>query len=233
MFVTMLRKIPYNADFLRHAESQIQADRLENFKKVLENRTRYLTMVSEKSIDYQNVSAMIRTCECLGLQEFHVMEADTTMKMSRFISKGSNKWIDEIRHIYPDNHASATFPKLRQRGYKIAVTSIQHQSYTPHDIPIDQPLAIVLGTEHAGISSEAVAQADYSIHIPMHGFTESFNLSVANAILAHTVLQRIQQDPHIQWRLADQDKQEIYYRWVLASVRHIELQWKNFQHESR
>jgi tRNA (guanosine-2'-O-)-methyltransferase len=222
------REIPYDPDFLPHLLPQLSEARLNRMHQVLALRTRHLTLVTEKAIDAQNISAVIRTCECVGLQELHVIEPDSNMKLSRFIAKGSNQWMDIHHYPAPNNTITYAAQSLKKRGYQLVATTLHKRAVVPEQLPIDVPLAIIMGSEHHGVSDDTLALADHFVKIPLHGFTESYNLSVASALLAYNLSQRIRASD-VAWQLQPDDAQHLFYRWVLGSVRNVDLHWKKFK----
>ena len=228
MHTVNYRQLPYDPAFLPHVLPLLSTARLQRMRDVLLQRTRYITMITEKAIDAQNISAVIRTCECVGLQELHVIEPDGNMKLSRFIAKGSHQWMDVQHYAAPDNTISNAVASLKKRGYKIAATTLHDEAVSPEQLPLDTPIAIVMGSEHCGVSSETLDLADLFVKIPIHGFTESYNLSVASAVLAYTLTQRLRSSD-LPWQLQAADSAEQYYRWVLSSIRNVELHWKKYQ----
>ena len=104
--------------------SRFVSDHKKEFvEKVLDQRTRHITMVLEDIYQSQNASAVIRTCECMGIQDVHIIENDSKYTVNRRVLKGSYKWVDLIRHKGKSrNNTEACFDMLRANGYKIAAT---------------------------------------------------------------------------------------------------------------
>lgn len=150
---------------------------------VLDQRTRQVTLVFEDIDKPHNISAVLRTAECMGLQDLHFIQNNKPYTVNKRITKGAAKWVS--MHHYADKKADnldECYRHLRNNGYKIYATSLHQTSISIDDLDAKQPTAIVFGTESAGISEQAGQKADGLVHIPMAGFTESFNLSVSAAI---------------------------------------------------
>lgn len=162
-------------------------DRRERIDEVLANRTYTVVPVVEGVYDMGNVSAVMRSAEALGYQSVHVVESGEDFKSSSRTAQGSDKWLDVSR--WPSSVACAT--ELKRRGYRIVVTHLQ-ASKRLEEIDFTLPTALVFGNEAEGVSGEMLSLADDRCIIPMLGFVESFNISVAAAIaLHHAFRQRV------------------------------------------
>ena len=150
-------------------------------RRVAARRTRQYTFVLEDFHDPHNISAVLRTCECFGIQEVHVIEELRPFRISRPIVKGADQWLDIVR--WTDRQEC--LEHLRGRGFRIAVASSKAER-SFHASVLDGPLAIYLGTEFAGNSEHIYKRADLVFRLPQHGFTESLNVSVcAGMMIAH------------------------------------------------
>ena len=166
----------------------------------------------------QNASAIIRTADCFGIQEIHAIEESASLKLNAGISRGADKWVDVVKYRGTEGRM-ACINSLRRRGYRIVVTSPHAESHTPENLDISRPLAVFLGNEKWGVSPELFREADAFVRIPMTGFTESLNVSVATGILLHTLTTRM--DAEGLWEgLANEDLQEVRERWYRRAVRH-------------
>ena len=150
--------------------------------EVLAKRTRQVTLVFEDIDKPHNVSAVLRTAECIGVQDLHFIKNKNTYTVNKRIVHGAAKWVTMHHHTQASNNIDACYAALRNKGYKIYATSLHERSSSIDAIDVGEKVAIVFGTEARGISKEAGDKADGFVHIPMHGFTESFNLSVSAAI---------------------------------------------------
>ena len=116
---------------------------------------------------------------------------------------------------------------LKSKGYRIVATSPHADGKTPDSIEIDQPLAILLGTEGKGLSDLALESADEHLRIPMYGFTESFNISVSAALILHRLRERLRASD-IEWKLSMIEQEQILLNWMRQSIRncaHIEKEF--------
>lgn len=204
--------------------SQYITDHKKQFiEKVLDGRTRHITLVLEDIYQSQNASAVVRTCECLGLQDIHIIEEDSKYSVNKRVLKGANKWIDLYRYKMKGfNNTEICFRKLRELGYQILVTDPSPDGMSINEVPIDKKLAIVMGNELNGTSDYSITHADQKIFIPMHGFTESFNISVSAAICLNTLLTKMRGSDAC-WQLSNEEKETLRLQWYRKVVRRSDL----------
>lgn len=183
-------------------------------------RTRFITAVVENSLGPHNASAVVRTCDLVGVQHLHVIEDQGTFRMNDAITLGAGKWVD-LHRFGGEQAREHCLQHLRAQGYRIVATSPRADGYTPTTIPIDQPLAFCFGTEQHGLSNDLIASADMHLRIPMYGWTESYNLSVSVAIVLHTVMERVRAAGD-HWRMDDDDVLRIKVRWLRAIIQHAD-----------
>lgn len=206
-----------------HFGQYITDHKKQFIEKVLNERTRHITLVLEDIYQSQNASAVVRTCECLGMQDIHIIEDDSQYSVNKRVLKGANKWIDLHRYKMKGfNNTEICFRKLRDKGYRILVTDPSPDGISINDIAVDDKLAIVMGNELKGTSPYALAHASQKIFIPMHGFTESFNISVSAAICLNTLLTKLRNST-ISWRLSEEEKDLLRLRWFRKVVRRSDL----------
>lgn len=222
--------MPINKPLFEFLSQFVTDHKKELMERVLANRTRRLTIVLEDIFQSQNASAVVRTCECLGIQDLHIIESRSKYGTNLKVLKGSHNWINIIKHKFEKNEGpKATFDELKKAGYKVLVTSVLPGSKSIFEINPDElgKIAIVMGNELHGASSIAQENADGLVHIPMVGFTESFNVSVSAAICATTILNKIKAS-ETGWQLSDEEKEEIRMRWVRSIVRKVDVLERNF-----
>ena len=210
-----------NPDLQKFVESFMTSSRIDIIKNVLENRMRYMCLVAENFIDEFNVHAMIRTSECFGLQDFHnIGQKNVLMKKNKSVNRGAFQWTHIYDYTECEKPTLTCIKKLKSNGYRVYATSSHLEAnYTPENIPIDQPLAVILGKEHEGISETALKHCDGLVTIPMYGFTESFNVSVAASLLTQTIVGRIRKS-NLQWQFSDEQKENLYYEWIWHSIKY-------------
>jgi len=174
-------------------------------------RTRRYTFVLEDLNDPHNISAVLRTCECFGIQEVHVIEEIRPFRISRPIVKGAAQWLDIVRWT----SRKECLDHLRGRGFRIAVASTRAEK-SFHALDLEPATAIYMGTEFQGPSEHINSAADVIFKLPQHGFTESLNVSVcAGMIVAH--LDRHMDDHGREHYTLNTDQQEaLVEQWSLA-----------------
>ncbi|MFM6934071.1 MAG: TrmH family RNA methyltransferase [Flavobacteriales bacterium] len=190
----------------------ITPNKISLFDRIAAERTRHLTVALENIFQEHNASAVMRSCDCFGIQDLHVIEKDNQYQIQRDIALGSGRWVD--MHNYSDEvgPTEMCIAQLKEKGYQIVATTPHTNAYTVHDLPIDKPLAFFFGTERKGLSEEMMQAADMHVRIPMYGFTESFNISVSVAILLQTIRQRLELS-NKSWKLTEEEQIALKIQW--------------------
>ena len=213
---------------INHFSQYISDHKREFLDQVLNQRTRHITMVLEEIYQSQNASAVIRTCECMGIQDIHIVENEVKYSVNRRVLKGSYKWVDLIKYKGKEKSGTALcFEHLKKQGYKILVTDPSPDGVSIYDLPIDEKMAVVMGNELHGTSEFALSQADMKVRIPMYGFTESLNISVSAAICLNTLVPKMRQS-EVQWQLSSAEKDEIRLRWLRRMMKRPEIMEREF-----
>lgn len=213
-------------NFLAEFVSEHKKKRMQ---EVLDSRTFYITIALEDIYQSQNASATLRTCECLGVQNIHLIESRNLYTLNPDVVMGANKWLS--LHYYGDQteeHATRNthdcISSLRQQGYRIVATTPHQDAYTPDTIPLDRPLALLFGSEEPGLTQTAMQEADSFLRLPMFGFTESYNISVSVALILNTLTHRLH-NSGIQWQLTRSQRKKILLEWYRRTVRrHADLE---------
>ncbi len=202
----------------RYLQDFMTAERVQRFEEVIAQRTRHLCVVTENLFQSHNASAIMRSCDCTGVQDIHAIENDFNPSVNVEIAMGSEKWLDLHHYSEQENNTTKTLQSLKNKGYKIVCTSLREPYCDLEELPVDQKIALVFGTELSGLTEEALAQADICMKIPMVGFTESYNVSVSAAISLYTLTQKIRQST-VAWQLSDEEKIDILLNWCHRSIR--------------
>lgn len=212
----------------QHLANYITDHKKEFVNQVLDKRTRHVAVVLEEIFQSQNASAVIRTCECMGLQDIHIIENEVKYAINRRVLKGSYKWVDMIKYrTQQKTGTQQCFAELKQRGYTILVTDPSPDGKSIYDVAIDKKLAIVMGNELHGTSAYALTHADEKVHIPMYGFTESLNISVSAALCLQAIIPRVRQSD-IAWQLTEAEKDLIRLQWYRKMVKRCEIIEREF-----
>lgn len=212
----------------RHLAQFVSDHKKEFVEKVLNARTRQVTVVLEDIFQSQNASAVIRTCECMGIQDIHIVENITKYSINPRVLKGSNKWID-IRHYASKtkNNTVDAFDQLRSAGYTIIVTDPADEGISIEHVNVKNKMALVFGNELRGISREALTMCDHKVKIPMYGFTESLNISVSVAICLNTIITKLHASGAFVG-LTDREKEVLKLKWYRKIVRKSDLIEREF-----
>lgn len=190
----------------------ITPSKVEMFEKIASDRTRHLAVVLENIHQEHNASAVLRSCDCFGLQDLFVIEKENQYKVQRDIALGAGNWVNLRNFDRGENPTMDCISTLKEKGYKIVATTPHENDQTIYDLDLDQPVALVFGTEQKGISQEVIDVADEFVKIPMYGFTESFNISVSAAIVMN-VLRRRLEESDINWKLSPEEQLEVKLKW--------------------
>jgi len=185
------------------------------FEKIAPLRTRHITVVLEDIYQSHNASAVLRSCDCFGIQDVHVVENRNSFNPAGDVAVGASKWVDYYK--YPT--IQETYNTLHRKGYRIIATLPHEQDTMITDLDVSQPLALVFGTELTGLTQEAIDGADGYVKIPMYGFTESFNISVCAALSLFHLSERMRADSGIHWQLDDDAQLRLKLHWSMQVIR--------------
>ncbi|PWJ39288.1 TrmH family RNA methyltransferase [Sediminitomix flava] len=210
-------------DLYAYLAAFMTENKRQHFARVLAERTRHVTVLLEDIYQEQNASAVIRSADCFGIQDVHVVEVNHRYNLNRKVLKGAAKWVDIHRYT----STQSALDKLKGEGFKLVATS-PHAEMTLDELPVNEKVAFMMGTESTGLTDQAMEQADYQIKIPMYGFTESFNLSVSTALCLNTIATKLRKDENIAWQMSEDERQVLAMRWVLKCIRRSELHIENF-----
>jgi tRNA (guanosine-2'-O-)-methyltransferase len=184
--------------------------------EVVANRTRTLTVVMEAFGDPQNVNAVLRTCEAFGVQELHVVEGPMKpWDRNKKISQNADKWLDVRRW----GSTGECLAHLGAEGFAIYATHLDERSRPLGELSFAGKVALVFGNEHRGVSDEALALADATYAIPMRGFVQSFNVSVAAAISLAKAVERREVERGRHGDLDEADAAALRERFYVLAVK--------------
>ncbi len=205
---------------LTYLEGYLTEKRKATFKTVLENRTRHFSVVLEDIYQPHNASAVVRTCDIFGVQDLHVIENRYVNRVSKYVTKGSQKWITSHRYKTDGDNTKLCLDNLKEKGYQIIATT-PHTNSLLQDFDIHKKTAFVLGAEAEGVSETVKQNADGFLKIPMVGFTESLNISVAAAIILQEVTTKLRHS-NLDWQLSNEEKDILYFDWVKKTIKNVD-----------
>lgn len=213
-----------NKKLVEYLSQFVNEDRLQLLYRNLENRTRYLTVVLEDIFQAQNASAVVRSADCLGIQDIHVIENRNNFKVDREVAMGASKWTNLKHYNEIDNNSLGAIRQLKAEGYRIVATSPHINDVLLEDFDLSKgKAALVFGTELKGISDSIKNEADEFLKIPMYGFTESFNISVSAAIIMHHLTMRMRNESNINWKLNSEERDVVLLHWLRKTIKQSEL----------
>ncbi|MFN3329691.1 MAG: TrmH family RNA methyltransferase [Pyrinomonadaceae bacterium] len=192
--------------------------RRQIFEKVIENRTYFLTVAVEDIYQERNASAVVRTAECFGIQSVHIIENRHEYKIAKGIAKGADKWLDI--YIYDkkgQNNSAECLQTLKKQGYRLVAATPHEKTLLIHELELDAPIAFIMGGEKEGLTQTVLEMADSFVKIPIYGFTESYNISVATEIILYETTRRLRQS-NVQWKLTEAEKIQVLLEWALKSI---------------
>ena len=204
-------------NLLAYLEGFITPERKEGFLRVLEQRTKFITVAIEDVFQLHNTSAVVRSCEVFGVQEAHVIEGKYGRRLDDKIAMGAQKWVDVHRY----GTTSECLNRLRQEGYRIIATTPHENARLLPDFEIKDKIALLFGTERDGLSKEAMDNSDDFLKIPMYGFTESLNIASSAAIILQHLTTKLR-NSDLPWRLTEGEKLDKRLDWTKKSVRSCE-----------
>jgi tRNA (guanosine-2'-O-)-methyltransferase len=191
---------------------QVLPERLKRIQQVVSSRSPHLIPVMENIYDRGNTSAVMRSAEAFGYHLFHQVVSINEFKESKRVTQGADKWLLQTQWETP----RPCIDHLKSQGYQVAVTHLDG------GLPIDavdftRPTALIFGSERDGASPEITAMADFKLYIPMRGFVQSFNISVAAALCFQHA--RREQDQAKLPLLSDEERQHLLALYLYRSLK--------------
>jgi len=191
-------------------------ERKARIDEVVARRTRTLVVVMEAFCDPQNVNAVLRTCDAFGVQEVHVVEGPMkAFDRNKKISQNADKWLDVTRWT----STRACLEALKARGFAVHVTWLGEGTVGLADLDFAGPVALVFGNESRGVSDEALALADARYAIPMRGFSQSLNVSVAAAVSLARAVDRREAQRGRHGDLSEGEAEALRQRFYVLAVK--------------
>jgi tRNA (guanosine-2'-O-)-methyltransferase len=217
-----------DSDLVKYLSGFITPRRWHNMEKIIRNRTRYITVVLEDIFQPHNASAVLRTCECLGIQDVHIIENKNKYNVNPDVVMGSDKWLTFKRYNTDEWNTPEAISHLRKEGYRIIATSLSGKAKPLNKFELDEnPVALFFGTELSGLTDTVIDQADDHLKIPIYGFTDSYNISVSAAIILYDLINRLHTS-EILWQLTRSEQNEILLQWLKNSIKRSDLLIKEF-----
>ena len=206
-------------ELIEHLSQFITSERLNLFQEKLKERSNRVTLVLEDVFQSRNISAAMRSADCFGIQNIHIIENKNNFSKDETVSLGAGKWINIIRHNSEENNTLNCLKKLKEEGYQIIATSPHNTDISLEEVDVkNNKIAILLGTELSGLSEESLTFADKRMKINMYGFTESLNISVSAAICCQSVSSKMREES-TNWEVTEEEKTDILLNWIRNSIK--------------
>jgi tRNA (guanosine-2'-O-)-methyltransferase len=223
-----MNNVAINTRLIRYLSEFVTPERLDTFDEVLNYRTNYLTVLLEDLYQPHNASAVLRSCDCFGIQNVHIIENRNSYSVNPDVALGSNKWLTLIKYNQGEYNTIDAYQILKREGYRIVAT-VPHNDATNLDefVLKGGKSALVFGTELEGLSKNAIQEADEYLRIPMFGFTGSFNISVSAAIILYQLTSQLRSS-NIRWQLTSIEKEELKLEWLKRTIKKSDLLIREF-----
>jgi tRNA (guanosine-2'-O-)-methyltransferase len=188
-------------------------ERLAKLRAALRRRQPDLTVVMENIHDPHNVSAMLRSCDAVGVLRVHLVYTNEAVPdIGAKSSASARKWVERTSH----RSMAECYTRLRSEGYAVYATRLDPQARSLYDLDLTRPTAFVFGNEHRGVSDEAASEADGSVMIPMLGMIQSLNVSVACAVsLFEAARQRMKVGAYEMPKMSEEELERLLKVWAM------------------
>lgn len=185
--------------------------RIKRLIRVLNKRQPDLVVVLEHIKNPHNLSAILRSCDAFGVQSVYVIREGRSIGISKTVASGSHRWLD----IHLFEKTTDCLSLLKEEGFSILTTHLGEKAKDIRKVDLTKKVAIVIGSELEGVSEEALKFSDENIVIPIIGFVQSFNVSVATAIILYEAFrQRDEKGYYNKPRIPKKKRKEILKRWL-------------------
>tara|TARA_B100000945_G_C20377783_1_gene595527 strand:- start:699 stop:1382 length:684 start_codon:yes stop_codon:yes gene_type:complete len=194
-------------------------ERRKLFENKIQHRTKHITIVLENIFQGRNISASIRSADCFGIQDVHIIENDNIFNDDSEVSMGAEKWITTKRYNKNDHNSIEAIQALKEKGYQIIATTPHNTDCNLYDLDIThKKIALFFGSEVKGCSNETLKLADKRMKIPMYGFTESYNISVSVSLCLQHLTYKMRQSK-INWHLSIDEQSSVMLQWLRNSIK--------------
>lgn len=218
-------------DLIAYLKDFVTEDRWETLNRILDQRTRHLCVVLEDIYQPHNASAVLRSCDCFGVQDVHIIENEHNFSPSKSVTIGADQWLSIEKHAAKEvANTEACFTRLHELGYRIIATTPHHNEVTIDELPVEPKTALVFGAELKGLSDKAMEMADGFVKVPIYGFSESYNVSVSAALCLYEFTKRMRSSG-IEWNISEKEQIELRLDWLKKSIRASEQLVEKFLEE--
>ena len=209
-------------ELISYLSSFVTEERVELFQTKIKERSRHLTVVLEDVFQSRNISAAMRSADCFGLQDIHIIENKNKFISDKTVSLGAGEWLSIFHHNKEKNNTKLCIENLKKQGYQIIATTPHNSDITLDEVDIEnKKIALLFGTELTGLSQHALDLADKKMKIEMHGFTESLNISASAAICCQSLSNKMRKSD-VNWKIKESEEDEIILNWLRNTIKSSE-----------
>lgn len=191
----------------------ITPQKLTKIENLAKNRSQFIVPVIEDIYQFRNAGAIIRSMEAFAFQKLIALEKNNKFIPEGAVARGADKWIT----IQFMKSGRESLLEIKKAGYQLVAVSPEKQAVNLSDFEITKPLALIFGTEFEGVTQETLEIADECIKIPMYGFTESLNVSVAAGISFYEMRKKLE-NSNLEWKMTEEEMLDLKIKWAKASV---------------
>jgi tRNA (guanosine-2'-O-)-methyltransferase len=207
------------ADLVEYLKGFVFDERRKLFEAKIQERTQHLTILLENIFQGRNISASIRSADCFGIQDVHIIENDNIFNDDSEVSMGAEKWITTKRYNQNKHNSIEAIENLKSNGYQIIATTPHNADCDLYDLDITkQKTALIFGAEVKGCSKETLSLADKRMKIPIYGFTESYNISVSVSLCLQHLTYKMRQS-NMDWKLPVDQQEKVMLQWLRNSIK--------------
>lgn len=208
-----------NSNTIKHLKKFVLDERRELFERKIQERTQHITIVLENIFQARNISASIRSADCFGIQDVHIIENNNIFNHDKEVSMGAEKWVTTKRYNTSLQNSVEAITKLKEQQYLIIATTPHKTDCDLYNIDITkEKTALIFGNEISGCSKEILEVSDKRMRIPMYGFTESYNISVAVSLCLQHLTYKMRKSK-INWQLTEDIKEMVILQWLRKSIK--------------
>ncbi len=205
---------PRYQDVYEYMKGFLTEERLSKIEKYAEESSDFVLPVLENIYQFRNAAAIIRSVEACGFHKIAALEEENVFNPNIRVARGADTWMQ----VEKMPKTMSSLQQIRDKGYKILAVSPEKNAVSLPEYELKEPVALIFGTEMEGVSQEVLDFADETLIIPMYGFTQSFNVSVAAAICMYELKQKLLKSD-IDYKLSDEKKLAMKIRWAVNSAR--------------
>ena len=205
----------------------LTSGRKKRIDEVLSKRTKGICVLLEDIYQGHNISAVLRTCDTLGIQNIYIIQDSNKITLSKGISLGSEKWV--TMEIKTKNLSKKEYIKsLKKLGFKIIATvpPSKNKSISLEKFKIKKKMIVAFGNEEKGLSKDILEESDSLISISMDGFNESYNISVSCAIVMNQLISEAKKSNKLTY-LSNNERKKLRFDWYLKSLKNSSKVIKN------